>query len=113
MKYSVHFKKDGAVIAGEIDARDYADCRAVMQQMFGNDIVIFQITVAQTLNERGCIPPHTVSRTKRSAIRMVTSAIIAASITLQSTVARWLGATGCLINDPAALCAHNSAQARV
>lgn len=28
MKYSVHFKKDGAVIAGEIDARDYADCRA-------------------------------------------------------------------------------------
>lgn len=60
MKYSVHFKKDGAVIAGEIDARDYADCRAVMQQMFGNDIVIFQITVAQPLNERGCIPPHTV-----------------------------------------------------
>ena len=54
MKYSVHFKKDGAVIAGEIDARDYADCRAVMQQLFGNDIVIFQITVAQPLNERGC-----------------------------------------------------------
>ena len=40
-------------------------------------------------------------------------AVIAASITLQSTVAQWLGATGCLINDPAALCAHNSAQARV